>query len=170
MNKIAAFLIIFLIPVQQVLAKELFKWVDDHGQTHFSDIQPPPDAKKQEKKNVIVNQVDNNSLPYETSVAANKYPVVLYIFDGCGKSCDIATTYLKNRKIPYTVKNTKQDMDDLKKKTGVDVLPVMIVGNQPPLKGFNQNDWGSLLDLAGYPKAEKSAINIDTKKLDTKTP
>lgn len=67
--------------------------------------------------------------------------------------CVAGETYLAKRGVPFTLKNQGEDKLVLKKLTGDNQVPVLVVGNQPPIKGFLESEWSELLDLAGYPKS-----------------
>ena len=60
---------------------------------------------------------------------------------------------LSKRGVPFKEKNvaSKEEQDALKAKTGVNNVPVLMVGKSV-LNGFESGQWNSELDLAGYPK------------------
>lgn len=141
---------ILLLLLPAISTAQVYKWKDAKGQIHYSDSEPP--AARAEQKKVTGNVIETEKEPYETKVAAQKNPVILYIFSGCGEGCDRGKTLLDNRGIPYTLKNTDADHEELKKITGDTKMPVLIVGKQIPRQGFEENTWNSMLDQAGYPK------------------
>ncbi len=136
----------------QLAAAEVYKWRDAEGHVHYSSQPPPPGAKSIERKSAKGSFIETDKVPYETSQAANKHPVTLYAFDGCGEPCASAAALLEERGIPYSLRNREEDKGAVVKLTGDNQVPVLVVGNQPPLTGFSAGKWNQQLDLAGYPK------------------
>lgn len=132
-------------------AGDLYKWRDAEG-VHYSDQPPPVGAKSVERKSAKGNVIDSDTMPFQTQEAAKKNPVTLYSFKECGDPCTSAESYLAKRGIPFALKNQEQDKLAVQKLTGDMQVPVMVVGTQSPLKGFQESQWGELLDLAGYPR------------------
>lgn len=148
-------LLLLLAPAAQ--AADLFKWTDSAGQIHYSDRPPPADARNVERMKAGGNFIQSEAMPYAAKAASQKYPVSLFVFDGCGEPCNNAQALLDQRGIPYTLKNKEPDKAALQQLTGTNKVPVLVVGNQPPLTGWQENDWNSLLDLAGYPRSNPLA-------------
>ncbi len=134
-------------------AADLYKWRDAEGRVHYTDQPPPATARTVERKSAKGNLIESDILPYEMQQAAKKYPVSLYSFTECGDVCARSEAYLAKRGVPFTLKNREEDKVALYKLTGEKQAPVLIVGDQPPIKGFDEGQWGELLDLAGYPKS-----------------
>ncbi|WP_221764480.1 glutaredoxin family protein [Methyloradius palustris] len=137
--------------VSGICQAQVYKWKDAQGNMHYSDT-PPMDVKNIETKNVKANVVDTDAQPFATKLAAEKNPVSLYSFTGCGEPCTKAQAYLDKRGIPYALKNTDEDKAALQKLTGSLQVPVLVVGSKIPKRGFLEESWASLLDEAGYPK------------------
>lgn len=144
-------------------AAELYKWQDAEGRVHYTDRSPPPAAKSIERKKAGGNFIESDTLPYETRQAAKKHPVTLYAFAECGAPCISAEALLDKRGVPYILKSSEEDKAAVQRLTGDNMMPVLVVGNQSPLKGFNEEAWNNLLDLAGYPKSNPLA-NLRQKK------
>jgi glutaredoxin len=142
---------VLAVSVSGICQAQVYKWTDAQGNMHYSDT-PPMDAKNIETKNVKANVVDGDSQPFATKLAAEKNPVSLYSFSGCGDPCAQAQAYLDKRGIPYTLKNTDEDKVALQKLTGSLQVPVLVVGSKTPKRGYLEESWASLLDEAGYPK------------------
>jgi len=138
-------------------AAEMYRWVDKDGKVHYSDSPPPPTAEQVEQKNIGAGStVGGDEMPYATRVAAKNFPVTLYVSD-CGEACNLARQHLAKRGIPYTPKNpatNQADSEALKKLIGAPQVPVLVVGNASPLKGYDQGSWDAALDAAGYPKSK----------------
>jgi glutaredoxin len=136
-------------------AAEMYRWVDQEGKVHYSDSPPPASAKNVQQKDIGGGStVSDDNLPYATRVAAKNFPVTLYTSD-CGEPCKKAREHLIKRGIPFTQKNpaaNRADADALKKLVGAPQVPVLVVGNSSPLKGYDAGSWDIALDAAGYPK------------------
>ncbi|OIQ80262.1 hypothetical protein GALL_379830 [mine drainage metagenome] len=166
-------LILLLVLAVQAHAADPYKWRDAAGQVHYTDQPPPPGAKDVERPSTRGNLIESDTLPYETRLVARKYPVTLYSFEGCGPACSSAQALLEKRGVPFTLRNGESDKAALKKLTGDYEIPVLVVGNQPPLKGFQESRWAELLDLAGYPNSnplgqlqKKSAGTAPAKEIE----
>ena len=133
---------------------QLYRWVDEKGNVHYTDQQPPPNAKKVEEKRFTESVVASDKLPYGVQQAVKKFPVTLYTGD-CGEVCRVAKEYLVKRGIPFTERlpgKNPADLEQFKKITKESFIPLLLVGQRPSLKGFNEDEWASALDQAGYPK------------------
>jgi len=137
-----------------VFGANLYRWVDAEGKVHYTDQPPPVSAKNVQQKDFGGNVIEGDQMPYATQMAAKRYPVVLYA-SNCGEACNLAREHLKKRGIPYTAKNpeTPADSEALKKLIGGLEVPVLVVGNTSPQKGYEAGAWDAALDAAGYPKS-----------------
>jgi hypothetical protein len=136
-----------------VQAGELYRWVDASGKVYYGDVLPA-DAMQVEVRKFPEDIMSNEYVPYETHRAQQNFPVILYVSNGCGETCDQARSLLSKRGIPFGEKllRTKQDVEAFKQLSGMDsVVPVLAVGKNF-LKGFLESQWNSELDIAGYPK------------------
>jgi glutaredoxin len=148
-----------------VATAQVYKWTDAQGKVHYGDV-PPPQAKDVQQKRTSANIIETDAQPFETKLAAEKSPVILYSFEGCD-SCAKAQAMLDKRGIPYMLKNTDKDKIELRNLTGDTVIPVLIVGKQTPRQGFEESAWNTMLDQAGYPKSNPlSGLRKDTAKPD----
>lgn len=146
-----------LLAASGAMAGELYRWVDPQGVVHYGDF---PKAEDAERVKINVQPGDEAAsgvgadVSYEARVAAQHFPVTLYVFAGCDELCKQSRAYLKKRKIPYAehVFNTQADFETFKKETGVEGLPVLTVGSKR-LHGFLPREWDAELDAAGFPKA-----------------
>ena len=131
---------------------EMYRWVDAEGKVHYSDQPPPPSVKKFEPKKRLSDKEDASRMPYALQLAAKNFPVTLFATD-CGAGCTQARQLLARRGIPYTEVDAADPagVEQLKKLTGGSpVVPVLRIGQQV-LKGFEEGQWNSELDVAGYP-------------------
>jgi glutaredoxin len=137
-----------------VMAGDLYRWVDKDGKVNYTDQPPPPDARQVQEKAYGGNIIEVDTLPFATKEAVKKNPVTLYT-SSCGAICDDAVALLSKRGIPYTIKSpqtSRPDADALQKLIGDLQVPVLVIGSQSPIKGFEAGTWESALDSAGYPK------------------
>lgn len=129
-----------------------YRWVDDQGQVHYSDQPPPSSVRQTERRDFTPGQVDA-SLPYEVRVAAENFPVTLYVSEDCGNPCALARALLDRRGVPYTERDlrTPEDVAAYRTALGEPVeVPAMRMGRYP-FKGYQESGWNRLLDDGGYP-------------------
>ncbi|MBI5658290.1 MAG: glutaredoxin family protein [Nitrosomonadales bacterium] len=138
--------------VSNVPAGELYRWVDQSGKVHYGDV-PAAEAVKPEQKKFADPATPDAALPYETRRAREAFPVTLYVADNCKEPCQRARDLLNKRGVPFTEKNlvSQEDVDFFRKMSGVETVPVLVVGKNW-LKGFWAEQWNGELDIAGYPK------------------
>jgi len=103
----------------------------------------------------------NDNLPYAVKLAAQKYPVTLYVTN-CGEACDKAREHLAKRGVPHSTVDPQkpEGAEALKKAAGALEVPVLVVGSSVS-KGYAASAWDAALDAAGYPKSSvlpKSAV------------
>lgn len=147
-------LILLLFAAASPQAAEVYRWLDATGRVHYSDQPPPPSAKQALKVKSKANVVDVDKESYETRLAREKNPVILYV-TACGPVCDEAREHLTRRGVPFTAKDPSKDPEfavELKKLIGVLEVPVIQIGTTHQ-KGFEAGSWDSMLDAAGYPKS-----------------
>lgn len=153
------------------LAGNLYRWVDKDGTVHYSD-QPPPSSVKEVQEKKLGASVIEGSPSYALQQAVKNFPVNLYATD-CGAGCNKARELLNKRGVPYNEKNPNQQPESaeaLKQIAGELLVPVLVVGNNPPLKGFEETAWNLALDAAGYPRTSVPEAVKPTKKPATKEP
>jgi hypothetical protein len=153
MKRIMLLLACLVVMPPDLQASELFRWVDKAGKVNYGDT-PPMDATGVERIKFSSQPAQNEDFPYETRRAMENFPVTLYVGDNCGEPCVQARSSLNKRGIPFSEKSlkTKQDIEAFKKLSGFDAfVPALAVGKNF-LKGFEELQWNSELDIAGYPK------------------
>ena len=147
-------LVLVLLSFAATAQAQLYRWVDEQGSVHYTDQPPPPNAKKVEEKKFTDNVVQTDKLPYSVQQAVKNFPVTLFTGD-CGEVCTLAKAYLVKRGIPYSERlpgKNQEDLEQLKKVVKENYIPVLQVGKSSTLKGFNESEWASTLDQAGYPQ------------------
>ncbi|MBS0327623.1 MAG: DUF4124 domain-containing protein [Proteobacteria bacterium] len=137
-----------------VSAQTMYRYVDPTGRVVYSDRPPPPSAKDTTQRSLSANVIDTDALPFATRDAMKRNPVTLYTFD-CGDVCRDAEALLAKRGVPHSVVLvTRADgVAKLKALTGGESAPVLQVGTSGVAIGYNEAQWQSMLDAAGYPKS-----------------
>lgn len=135
---------------------ETYRWKDPRtGRTVISD-QPPPAGLAPARRTGPSAAAEGlaGSLPYAVRQAMRDFPVRLYTAPKCESECREARQVLQGRGIPYREESvaTRAALDDLKRLTGQDAVPVLQVG-QEVIVGMQLARWNQTLDLAGYPKS-----------------
>jgi len=133
-------------------AQAQYKWTGPDGKVVYSDSPPPPGITAATLAGPSAAKPDNKSNLAGLGPIAAKYPVVLYTTSDCSP-CQQARSYLSARGIPFSEKTVKTPADaDAFRAAGLTELrfPTLGVGREHNT-GFEQSQWGSLLDAAGYP-------------------
>ncbi len=131
---------------------DMYRWEDANGKIHYSDTPPPPNARNVEHKKITGGKPDELPLPYTLQQAVKNFPVTLYTTD-CGEACTRAQQVLAKRGIPYMEIDAKEPaaQEELRKLVGPTLqVPVLKIG-QKVLKGIEEGQWNTALDIAGYP-------------------
>jgi glutaredoxin len=146
------------------LAHAQYKVVAPDGSVTYTD-RPPATA------NVRVTPIGRDAiaaaaalnpelaLPLELRTAVQRHPVTLYTSDACSP-CDTARRLLQQRGVPFAERRVITDEDGaaLERLVGARSVPSLTIGSQP-LRGFNDADWTSYLDAAGYPRQNRLPRN-----------
>lgn len=121
------------------LSAEIFKYVDDNGNIHFTD--KPPREQKVEEVEVRINSYTSPEIvPFEASVTTRvrKGKVVMYSTQWCGY-CKKARIYFRKNKIPfieYDTETSEKGRRDYKTLDGHGV-PIILVGKKR-MNGFSE--------------------------------
>ena len=132
---------------------DFYRWVDQDGRVQYSDQLPPPHIKHVDRIKAAGGKPSEPPLPYALQQAVNNFPVTLFATE-CGDACTKARELLARRGVPYTEMDAtvQAAQDELKKLTGGPLeVPLLKVG-QDTLRGFQESQWNTSLDAAGYPK------------------
>ena len=126
---------------------QLYRWVDEQGQVHYSDQPPPTNIKKTQRIKTPASHAG-------AETGRVKAAVVLYSA-ACGATCDQAAEFLSKRGVAFTLKSADKDpaaAEDLKKRTGDLGVPVLMVGDSMQ-RGYSPSVWDKMLEMGGYPAA-----------------
>ena len=132
----------------------MYKWVDAQGRVQYSDTPPPANTKNVQEQKIIRNTIQTTGTPFAVQEAAKRNPVTLWMND-CGDLCNRARDFLAKRGIPHSVRNPSRlgEQDAWKKASGGDnSVPLLIIGGST-VKGFDEAQWNTALDTAGYPRS-----------------
>ena len=135
-----------------VPAWALYKVVGADGKVTYTDR---PAARQPVS---VVPMADSSESPAGAALppalrrVAERYPVTLYVAEGCGSPCDSARQFLRRRGIPYSERQvaSRSDLEALERLSGGREAPTLAIGKQV-LRGYAQPTWQQYLDLAGYP-------------------
>ncbi len=118
----------------QVSFAEIYKWVDERGNAHFTD--KPPSNKKVEEVTVKINTYSAVQVTPLVERLGKKGKVVMYTATWCG-ICKKAEKYFRKNKISYVaydVEKSRIGKMDFKLLKGRSV-PVLIIGDKR-MNGF----------------------------------
>ena len=140
---------------------QLYRWIDDGGNVHYSDQVPPSNAKNVQKKSSPGSQSASPPLPYALQQAVRDFPVTLYTSETCDP-CAQARELLNKRGVPYRDVPVS-DGEALEKLTGATGVPVLAVGRET-YKGFESGAYQSALDHAGYPSTSQLPAGVQARE------
>lgn len=141
-------------------AHALYKVVGPDGKVTYTDRPDVSTDRKVQSVNTRGGVSNDVALPFELRQASQRYPVTLYVAPDCSP-CDSGRQFLRQRGIPFSEKlvTTGEDSQALQRLTGSTSLPAMTVGAQI-VRGWQQQEWASYLDAAGYPKESRLPANF----------
>lgn len=145
--------VLFLLALSFALpaAAELYRWTDAQGHVHYSDSPPPANIKQMKRINTPSADSDG---------AAKSGPPVTLYSGNCGATCDQAADYLRQRGVPFNLKNADRDpklAKELKQRTGALEVPVLFIGESMQ-RGYSPSVWDKMLEVAGYPGPVKKTV------------
>ncbi|WP_020410887.1 glutaredoxin family protein [Hahella ganghwensis] len=136
------FLILLLIATSGNVLGEIYKWVDDEGNVHFSDQKP--ESSGVEEVRLEVNTYTNVS--YDTSVFDTGRQVVMYSTSWCGY-CKMARKYFRSNGIAYTEHDIEKSQAAKREydRMGARGVPVILVGDKR-MNGFSESGFRRIYD------------------------
>ena len=120
---------------------DIYKWVDEHGKTHYSDTKP--EQKETEVVTPVIQNtytkpaIEYNELFKHSPATSAGKKVVMYSAVWCGV-CKTARKYFQDNKIAfaeYDIETSNKGKRDYEKLKGRGV-PIILVGKKR-LNGFN---------------------------------
>jgi glutaredoxin len=133
-------------------AQSVFRWVDQAGKVHYSDRPPEESVQQVQEKRMTQSMIQTSGDNYSMLIASRKYPATLYSSVDCGNICLNAKELLQKRGIAFTSVDVSSDSSKLIKITGNTKVPVLTLGNDIILRGWEEKRWVAAIDQAGYPK------------------
>jgi len=132
---------------------QVYRWVDEQGRVRYSDTPPPPEARDKKRFGPTA-QERSRAAAKALAGAAEKFPLTLYSSPTCAEACAAARTALNKRGVPFREIQVWDDAtnEELKRVSGGNEVPVLMVGERAAVKGFEQGQFDQALDAAGYPK------------------
>lgn len=124
----------FLFLLSSSVNAEIYKWIDDNGNVHFTD--KPPANQKTEEVELKINTYTAVEVTPLVERLGRGDKVVIYTTDWCG-ICKKAKKYFKANNIAYVdydVKKSRTGKKDYKLLRGK-AVPIIIVGNKR-MNGF----------------------------------
>lgn len=155
--RFSALALILLAAATAAAHAQQYRWIDENGRVQYTDTLPPASAKQVEKKNFRGNSVAAQT-GFALSRAMQQAPVKLYTHPECKEPCEIAREVLRRRGVPFSeiVAAEPATLEELKKVSGGDSVPVLLVGSDVQ-KGVSADAYNRALDAAGYPSAADAA-------------
>lgn len=147
------FALVVILAAGNALAQTTYRWVDPKtGKTVITDTPPPASAKVLDRQKASGDDPDA-SLPYAVRKAKENFPVTLYTSADYPAESKRARDLLNQRGIPFAEKAMQQEgaQEELKALTGSILVPSIKVGSQS-IRGYSEETWNNMLDLAGYPR------------------
>lgn len=160
-GRIIAFVCVLAASSALQAQTNVYRWVDKDGKVHFTDAPPPADAKESSSKR-MGGAPGDPQLPFATQEAIRKNPATLFVSTGCGDFCAKARGLLARRGVPYTERNAQTNpeaAEQVKTLVGALQVPVLLLG-QKPVKGFDEDQWNTALDAAGYARTALPGQNL----------
>lgn len=131
-------------------------WTNDSGSRECSDMPPPPNAKAVNEIRGRAGRIEGQE-SFGQRQASERFPVTLWSND-CGEPCASARKLLVSRGVPFTDRNPSQPalQEEFKRMTkGQMQVPILVVGTST-LVGYEEGQWNSTLDAAGYSRVAGS--------------
>lgn len=164
----ALLLLLAMLQLPLFAQAQMYRWVDDSGKVHYSD-QMPSSAAKSLQKLPASTAKGTAALPYALQQAVEHFPVTLYTSESCKETCAQARELLGKRGVPFSDIGVKEDADlaQLKKISGGNVVPVLVVGREV-YSGFESRIYHSALDTAMYPANSLLPPGVQARKVQAK--
>jgi glutaredoxin len=131
---------------------EIYKWIDDQGQMHFSDRPSKQHTSATVKVRInsythsTITGLDNNSAEINTE-SSDSRKIIMYSTSWCGY-CKKARNFFSSNGIPfvdYDIETSDKGKRDYKKLNGSGV-PIILVGKQR-MNGFSEAGFKQLYQM-----------------------
>ncbi len=131
---------------------DLYKWVDEKGETQITDYPPPQSQTSKDieiHKSPIITPPDSEQQNDELKMKAAKKPaVVIYTKNTC-RDCEKAVEFLKSKNISFTEYNMDEDPSAVEKRKEIDDgddVPFAVI-NKNRVNGFSEKVYERVLKM-----------------------
>jgi len=127
-------LLVSLLIFAESSSAEIYKWTDEKGHIHYSNIKP----ENQDVIEIEVKISTYENVSYTTSEVDLGKKVVIFSANWCG-ACKKAKRYFRRNAIPFTEYDIEKGAKakSLYKKLGATGIPVILVGKKR-MNGFTE--------------------------------
>ncbi len=120
---------------------EIYKWVDEEGQVHFSDQKPDNQAVSEVQIETEINSyqsVSYGAIKVDTSKFVHNKKVVMFSASWCGY-CKKARNYFRAKGIPFTEYDIEKSRSAAARHKKMDAtgVPVILYGDKR-MNGFSE--------------------------------
>ena len=152
-------LMTLLLLAASVQADEYYRSIDAAGKVHYGDSPVPSALDVEALQPKSEPSANDDSLPFETRRANEKFPVTLYVAESCGDACSQARHLFSTRGITFSENTlgTVEEIEAFRKASGNGHIPTLNIGNNW-MEGFLEKQWHKELDAAGYPRVAPFGI------------
>lgn len=158
--------------VSGTVGAQTYKWKDAQGNTHYTGMPPPPDARSVTEKKLQPSVVEQGA-SYVEREATRKAPVTLWLGNVCDSLCESALALLRKRGIAYTeqrITTEEQKKAFVGKFKLQEARVPAISAGADQLVGFSEGPWNRLLDRAGYPAKGSAKPPVAAKPAEAEPP
>ena len=152
MKKYIVLITLMLVFFCQTAQADLYKWVDEKGETRITDYPPP---QEQTSKDVEIHKSQTVAPPDSEQQndavkikAAKKSDVVIYTRNAC-RDCEKAVEFLKSKNISFTEYNMDEDANAVEKRKEIDDgddVPFAVI-NKNRVNGFSEKVYERVLKM-----------------------
>lgn len=149
----AGALLLGLCALPADVAAQIRCWTNESGSRECSDLPPPSNAKGINEVRGRAGRIEGQE-SFSQRQASERFPVTLWSNE-CGEPCTNARKLLASRGVPFSDRNPALPalQEEFKRMTkGQMQVPMLIVGTSS-LVGFEESQWNSTLDAAGYARS-----------------
>ena len=152
MKKYIVLLTLTLVFCCQTAQADLYKWVDEKGETQITDYPPPQDQPPKDieihKSQTVVPPASEQQNDASKIKTAKKPAVVIYTRNAC-RDCEKAVEFLKSKNISFTEYNMDEDANAVEKRKEIDDgddVPFAVI-NKNRVNGFSEKVYERVLKM-----------------------
>ncbi|MGB5217288.1 MAG: glutaredoxin family protein [Smithella sp.] len=152
MKKYIVLITLTLVFCCQTAQADLYKWVDEKGETQITDYPPPQDQTSKDVKIHKAQPVAPLASEQQNETAKNKTEkkpnVVIYTKNAC-RDCEKAVEFLKSKNISFAEYNMDEDPTAVEKRKEIDDgddVPFAVI-NKNRVNGFSEKVYERVLKM-----------------------